>query len=448
MKKTRLLQLMSFLLVLALAVGLAGCGGAQKPVDSTVPSSQAPAPSSSNPSTPAPAEKAKLLFWTFHTNYEKEFMESLPVEYKKVNPDVEVTYENIPQAEYMSTKLTTAFAANAGPDVFIMSPGDFLKYANSGIAMDLSSYYTDKMKADFLESSIDAVTVDGKIVGIPFEIELLGIYYNIDMLKAANVEPPKTWDELIAATKTLTKDNIAGLTIEPNKGYYQNFTWYPFLWQNGVNPVDEASKKGTFEGPEVEKALTLWRDLIKAGAPSKITVPGTWEISPLGTGQTAMQLGGTWAVSMLESDYADKNFGLVPLPLPTGGKAATCAGGWKMMVNGKSKSADAAAKFAMWAFAEDIQLPLKWCTEVKFAYSPRKSVVEAGKDIYSKGLRKVFTEQIYDSAIGEPRYPAEIVNAIGDALQEVMFTDADPAAAAKKANDKINEFLKTYDGSL
>ena len=447
MKERKIMRLMCLTLALVFALSLAGCGsGSSKPAATEEPK-QAEEPKKTDEAA-KPAEKAELTFWTFHTNYEKEFMASLPEEYKKVNPNVEVKYENIPEAEYMSSKLTTAFAANAGPDVFVMSPGDFLKYANSGLAMDLTPYYTDKIKEDFLKSSLDAITVNGKMVAIPFEVELLGLYYNIDLLKAAGVEPPKTWNELIDATKKLTKGKVAGLTVEPNKGYYQNFTWYPFLWQGGGKVLDEAAKKGTFEGAAVENSLKLWGDLVKAGAPSKITVPGTWEIAPLGGGQTAMQICGTWAIAALEKDYAKSNIGLVPLPLPEGGKAATCAGGWKMMVNGKSKYADAAAKFAMWAFAEDINLPLKWCTEVKFAYSPRKSVVEAGKAVYDKGLRKVFTEQIYDSAVGEPRYPSEIVNAVGDALQEVMFKNTDPAAAAKKANDKINEFLKSYQGSM
>ncbi len=449
MNKSKLTKFMSILLVVVLAIGLAGCGNTNAPAVSESPGSNEPAPSASN-DAPASGKKTKISFWTFHTNVEREFMENLGGEYAKVNPNVEVVYENYPEADYMGSKLTTAFAAGAGPDVFVMSPGDFLKYANSGIAMDLTSYFTDEIKKDFLPSSIEAVTVDNKILAIPFEVELLGLYYNKDMLADANIQPPKTWDELINAVKTLKSKNpdVAPLLIEPTMGYYQNFTWYPFLWQGGGNVVDTATKKGVFEGAAVENALKLWGDLIKAGAPSKLSIPLTNDTSLLGGGQAAMQVCGTWAVAGLEKDYPDTNIGLTPLPIPEGGKAATCAGGWKMMVNGKSENADEAAKFAMWAFAEDIELPLKWCTEVKFAYSPRSSVVEAGKSIYSKGLRQIFTDEIYDSAIGEPRYPAEIVNAVGDALQQVMFNNGDPKTEAKKANDKINEFLQTYDGSI
>lgn len=399
-----------------------------------------------NTETKKPKEKTKITFWTFHSNYEKEFMASLAEEYNKINDEVEVVYENIPQSEYVGTKLTTAFASNSGPDVFIISPGDFLKYVNSNVAMDLTPYYTEEMKNDFLESSLDAVTVNDKIYAVPFEVELLGLYYNKDMLKEASVEVPKTWDNLIDATKKLTTDKVAGMVIEPQKGYYQNFTWYPFLWQGGGKILDAKSKKATFEGEAVENALGLWSDLIDAGAPSKLS-KGTWEPF-VGEGTTAMQICGTWIISRLEKDYSDMNIGLAPIPVPEGGNAATDAGGWKFMVNGKSDNAEEAAKFIMWAMAENVELPLKWCTETKFAFSPRRSVVEAGKEVYDKGLRKVFKDSIYETAIGEPRYPAEVVNIVGDAIQKVMYSGSNPKDAAKEANKNIQKYLDDYEGSF
>jgi len=392
------------------------------------------------------ADKTEVVFWTFHTQSEGAFMQSLADDYSKVNPNVTVKFETIPQNDYMGARLTTAFAADSGPDVFVMSPGDFLKYVNSGLAADLSAAFTKPIRDDFLPSSLDAVTVKGKIYAVPFEIELLGLYYDKDILKAAGVQPPKTWDELLAATKKLSTPTQPGLVLPTDSGYYQNYVWYPFLWQTGANVVDVKNMKGSFSGPGVEKSLKLWSDLIKAGAATKLT-RGPWD--PLVADGTApMQVVGTWIISNLERDYGTKNIGLVPIPVPAGGKAATDAGGWKFMVNNKSKVKAEAIKFVMWAWAQNVDKPLEWCTSTKFAYSPRKSVMNAGKDIFSKGLRDIFTKDIYSTAIGEPRYPAEIVTMVGDALQSVMFGNADPKVAAKKANDKIDTFLKTFKGSL
>jgi multiple sugar transport system substrate-binding protein len=394
------------------------------------------------------AKKAsEIRFWTFHANEEGAWMQSLVDEYAKINPNVTIKLEFIPGTEYMNgTALTSAFAADSGPDIYVMSPGDFLKYVNSGLALDLTPYYTQAMLDDFMATSIQAVTVDGKIYAVPFEIELLGLYYDKDVLDAAGLAAPKTWDELVDATRRLTTPTMPGLAIPTEQGYYQNFVWYPFLWANNSEVLDVNTKRGVFEGARVEQSLKIWGDLLKAGAAAKLPRPPTDAL--IGDGTVPMQIVGTWLIGTLEREYPGKNIQLAPIPVPAGGRAATDAGGWKFMVNAKTRYKDEAAKFVMWALAENIEKPLEWCTEVKFAYSPRKSVVAAGQSIYSRGLRRVFTEEIYSSAIPEPRYPAEIVNAVGEALQAVMFDNADPAAAAARANEKINAYIGTYNGSL
>ncbi len=392
-------------------------------------------------------EGVELLFWSLHTGDEADFMADLAQTYSQMTEGVTIRYEAIPQSEYLGAALTTAFASGQGPDVFLISPGDFLKYANSGVALDLTPYFTPEIRSDFLDSSIEAVTVGGQILAVPFEIELLGLYYNRTVLSQAGVEPPETWDEFVAATRTLTTAERYGALIEPTQGYFQNFLWYPFLWQNEGTVLDAATMESRFDGAAAEAALQLWRDLVEAGAARSIAT-GAWDAVYIGDGSTAMQVTGTWIINTLESTYPDADIGVVPLPIPDGGRPATDAGGWKFMANSRSDHADEAAQFLMWAMAESVEWPLRWCTEVKFAYSPRRSVIEAGQAIYNQGLRAVFTERIYDTAIGEPRYPAQVVNMVGEAIQQAMFTDRDVAAIVDDTDRRIEEFLATFEGSM
>ena len=46
------------------------------------------------------------------------------------------------QHDYINgTKLPTAFASGQGPDIFLISPGDFLRYYNGGVLLDLTPYH-------------------------------------------------------------------------------------------------------------------------------------------------------------------------------------------------------------------------------------------------------------------------------------------------------------------
>jgi multiple sugar transport system substrate-binding protein len=420
---------------------LQGCSS-QAPAANNAAGGAAPQSNDAGGSSTAKKDKVKLTFWDMHSDAESTFFKDLVDEYNKTQDQVQIEYSAFKQDDYQSTKLPTGFASGNGPDIYMISPGEFMKFAKSGLMKDLTPYFAPGVKEDFLPASLDAVTYNNQIMALPFELELLGLYYNKDMLDKAGVQVPKTWDELHDAAKKLTTDKVAGLVIPPDKGAYFNFIWYPFLWQQGGNVLNADGTKSTFNTPEAAKALDFWGSFFKEGMSPKKLQLGPWEIGNLGDKTAAMQICGTWAINQLEDKYKDVPIGLAPLPIPPGGKAATDAGGWKMAVNGQSKHADEAAKFVMWAFgSNDLSHALKWGTEVKFAYSPRKSVVEKGKDIYSKGLRKVFTEQIYNSAIPEPRYPSEVLDAVGDAMQYVMYGKMSGAEAAKAADTKITDIL-------
>jgi multiple sugar transport system substrate-binding protein len=387
------------------------------------------------------SDVVKLSFWDFHTEAEKEYFQGLVDEYNKIQDDVKIEMSSYNQSDYVTTTLPVAFANGEGPDIFMVSPPAFQKFSTQGILADLTPYFTEETKGDFLPSALEAVTVDDKIYALPFELELLGLYYNKKMLADAGVDVPKTWDELYEAAKKLQTDDVAGIVLPTMNEPYLNFIWYPFMWQNGGDVLSEDGTKSTFNSPEVAEALDFYGKFFKEGlAPSQLQM-GPTEIQNLGEGLTAMQIVGTWSIPVLERDYPDLEVGLAPIPIPEGGVPATDAGGWKMAVNANSKHVEEAAKFVMWAFADDPSRPLEWVTEVKFAYSPRQSVIEAGKDFYDKGLRSVFTNEIYDSAIPEPKYDAEIVNAIGEALQNVMFSDMTGQEAAEIAHKAIQSYL-------
>lgn len=393
-------------------------------------------------------EVKELVLWDHHTGKEFDFLVSKAEEYSEVNPDVHITVEQIPWDDYIGTKMATAFASGEGPDIFEVYPGSVLKYADAGILMPLNDYLTEEQLADFSEASIESVTVSDQIVAIPFEIEPLALYYDIDKFEEKGLEPPTTWDEMIEAAQALAEDDCAGITIETTKGGHQDFQWYPWLWQLGGSIYTEDQTGSALNDPKVAESLQLWRTMFETGAANlKPSRPGS-EIAMLGEGETAMQLCGSWSVVTVEETYKDKNIGVVPLPIPEGGEQVTVAGGWKMGVNSQSEYAKEAADFVTWLWAGDTEHALEWCTEIKFAYSPRTSVTEAGGDIYTKGIRQVFTD-ILDTAIPEMRLPAEVVEIVEDMIQSAYFDQSITVEeATQNAHEELELFLSDYEGSL
>ena len=89
---------------------------------------------------------------------------------------------------------------------------------------------------------------------------------------------PKTWDELLEVASKLTTDKRFGVLFDVSPGYYQNFTWYPFMWQGG-GEFQAADGKSAFNSPASIQALKLWQDAVNAGAAPRqalAAAAGTW----------------------------------------------------------------------------------------------------------------------------------------------------------------------------
>lgn len=130
------------------------------------------------------------------------------------------------------SKLPTAFLAEAGPDVFALSPGDFLRYANGGVLEDLTPYLSDEAIADYVDGALDTRTVDGRIYGLPMSLQPHAFYYGVDAWERAGLSEgdiPDSWDEFRTVADKLTTDRRFGLLLETAPGYLQNYCWYPFM---------------------------------------------------------------------------------------------------------------------------------------------------------------------------------------------------------------------------
>jgi multiple sugar transport system substrate-binding protein len=122
-----------------------------------------------------------------------------------------VTYDAVAWPE-LHDKMATNFASGAHAwDVIYMSGWvpEFSKFT-----VPFSDKLSPDLVADLPPSSFATVTWDGKKNGVVFTLSLLTLFYNTEQLSAAGFkEPPKTWDELKAAAKELTRDGRYGWAL-------------------------------------------------------------------------------------------------------------------------------------------------------------------------------------------------------------------------------------------
>ncbi|MDH6363860.1 multiple sugar transport system substrate-binding protein [Enterococcus sp. PF1-24] len=419
-------KFLSLTLSAALIMGLSGCGSKEETKKENTNDG-----------------KVTIEFWNHWTSDggEGKFFTEKIKEYQELNPDIEIIQTNVPIDDYTGTKLTTAFATGEGPDVFSASPGTINTFIDSGINYDLSDYFSEAVLADYSEESIADVTKNDKIIAAPFEQDLMALFYDIDMFEKAGIEPPKTWEEMIDAAKKLTTSDVSGITYDLTKGAYGNFSFMPFVWQTGGDFFED--DKSLLDTPEMIQALTLWKQMVEDGSANLKPSRFASDVGIIGDGETAMWIGGSFGIKALEDEYPDANIGVIPLPIPDGGKPASVAGGWKLVVNSQSDEKEEAAKFVQWLFLdEDAKNSVQWNTEVKFSYSPRKSVIEEAGAIYQDGLRANFTDEVYGTERPELSMEPKVADIIGDMIQNALFSMS-PEEAAKDADEKLTAYFES-----
>jgi len=411
----------------------------------------------------AAAQGDALTFWQFYApggrvETQTTWFEDCVAGWNAQNErQVELVY--VPNSDYMDgTKLPTAFASGQGPDLFIISPGDFLRYYNGGVLQDLTPFMEQEAIDDFFPDVLASRIVDDKVYGLPMEVEPMAMYYDKaawDEAGLTDSDIPETWDQLLEVGKRLTTDQRFGVLFETNPGYYQNFTWYPFMWMGGAEIQIPESNKSGMRDPGAVAALKFWQDAVNLGVSPRTELGGGAWNGPanLGTGYCAIQNIGIWSISELRQDAPDLDYGIFKLPVPEGGKYTTDMGGWAFVANSQGKDPEAAAQFIVWALGsmsdDSIQRGVDWCTKAKSDMTPRKSVqdlaVEQGG--FESGPLKQFAEEIFPGGRGEPRVTPEIYKSISDAIQAAMLNGVDPAQAAEQAATEIEAYLATYTGA-
>jgi multiple sugar transport system substrate-binding protein len=411
----------------------------------------------------AAAQGKTLSFWQFYApggtvaTQTKWFEDTVKAWNDQNETKVELVY--VPVQDYLGgTKLPTAFASGQGPDIFIISPGDFLRYYNGGVLADLTPHMDKAAQDDFFPDVIASRVVDGKIYGLPMEVEPMAMYYSLDAWQSAGLtdaDVPTTWDALLEVAKKLTTNDRFGVLFETNPGYYQNFTWYPFMWQGGAAIVNKDGKTSGLRDEGAVAALKFWQDAVNQGVAPRTTLGTGANDAPanLGAGYCAMQNVGIWAISQLRENAPDFKYGVFKLPLPPNGTYTTTLGGWAFVANAKGQDPETAAKFCVWALGsmsdDSIQRGVDWIIKAKSDLSPRKSVLDkaTAQGGFDSGPLKQFRDDIFPGARGEPRVTPEIYKAISDAIQAAQLGGTDPKQAADQAAQQIEAFLAGYSGA-
>jgi multiple sugar transport system substrate-binding protein len=289
-------------------------------------------------------------------NQRPDLQAKLFEQYNKANPGVKVEIEtggatSELQRQYLSTVLN---AKDSAIDLFLIDIVNPAQYASKGWIEPLDKYVggAAALKNDYLPVYQNANVIGGKLYAMPSQGDAMFMYYRKDLLTKHGVAEPKTWDELSAAARKImaaeNAPNLQGLSIQgaPIEGAVCTFL-LPY-WGQGKQ-FNDAAGKLTLDKAAAVKGLQSWLTMVDQGVIKKnvaeVTTPIT--VNEFKAGQAVFAINWGFAFDRFKDD-ADSTVkgkvGVMPLPAMTGGKSATCMGGWQWAMNAYGKNKDAAGK--------------------------------------------------------------------------------------------------------
>ena len=202
----------------------------------------------------------ELVFWTWVPDIQNQvdlFMEEYP--------EIDVKVENVGQGAPHYQKLRTALESGEGaPDVAQVEFQYLSSFRVQDNLLDLAPYGAAELEDQYDEWIWDQVSDEGAVFGIPQDVGPMGNLYREDLLSAADVEPPATWDVFVEAARTYREANPDSyLTNLPGNDPGQ---FAGLLWQAGARPFGyDGAETVTIDldSPEVKKVVDLWNTLIQ-----------------------------------------------------------------------------------------------------------------------------------------------------------------------------------------
>jgi multiple sugar transport system substrate-binding protein len=319
----------------AVAIGatLVGCSGAA-------------APSGSGDDLDAALKTGgEITYWSWTPSAEAQV-----AAFEKAYPNVKVNYVNAGTNNDEYTKLQNAIKAGSGaPDVVQLEYYALPQFALSDSLVDLSAYGFGDLESDYTPSTWGSVTVGDKIYGLPQDSGPMALFYNKTVFDQYGIAVPTTWDEYIAAAKTLhAADPTKYIAADTGDAGFAT----SMIWQAGGHPF-------TTDGTDVsidlaDKGSKLWADtwsqLVENDLLAPIPAWGDEWFKGLTDGSIATLVIGAWMPGVLESSVPDAagDWRVAPMPTYDGTAVSAENGGGGQAVVKQSKNPALAAAFLRW----------------------------------------------------------------------------------------------------
>ena len=215
---------------------------------------------------------ADIRFWTTENQPERlERQEQMAADFEAATG---IAVDVIPVEESdLDTRATAAFAAGDLPDVIYLPLSNALPWVEAGILdSEAATEVVEALGVDtFAPGPLSLAATEDGYAGVPVDGWTQMIVYRKDLFDEAGLEPPTTFENVLAAIDALHNPPEMFGFVAPTKvdESYMGQVLEHILLANGVSPVDENGFAGFDEEPTIE-VLDFYKAIAEASPPGEL----------------------------------------------------------------------------------------------------------------------------------------------------------------------------------
>lgn len=411
----------------------------------------------------AKEEKTEVIFWhVMSGDYEEMLNEQVKKFNETIGAEKGITVKAVQQEWPNTSNLMTAMSANDlenMPDVIQLSAEGvpvIRDYENTVVVEDLMNDKSSVKKEDLIRSIASAYTIDGKMMGMPYAISALLMYYNQDALEAAGYkEAPKTISELTEMVPKLTE--VEGIENAVNVGM-DLYKLENFVTIQGKDGVEFGTNLNGHDGEFKEftagkegHLLTFLKEWEKLGKTGGIKTLAEAEVDEFSMGLNAITIMSSSRI-MKVKEMAEGSIEWNVAPIPTVSKddigGANASGSGLYILDRKEDKVEAAWEFVQFMASPEVQV--SWLENTGYvpvnakveALDEFKQAMEANPelkvpfDVLSNTPEKVVPSYI-------PNYE-EVGTLISETLEKVSLGELGAEEANETLTKGIQEILDIF----
>jgi multiple sugar transport system substrate-binding protein len=305
---------------------------------------------------------------------------------------------------------------------------------------------------DFVRSSVSVCRnpyETGELFALPYVGNSQLFFYRKDLFEKHNLKDPQTWDDVLAAAKTIDErersgapggGRIYGYVMRAARGNSAVADFMPIFWSFGAEMFD-ANGNPTVNSSEGINALRAMLELGKYSPPGYASFNASEVSAHLLQGTAAMSINWpAWLSSFSDPDKSKvvgkMNFGTMP-----GEKAPGRAeiGNWLIAIPRGSRNAEAAFDFLLWATAAD-QMKKSALT----GNPPTRRSVFTDAELVTRFPSYPAQLKSLETSKPRPRTPQwnEIENVFGIYLSRANSGEMTAEDAMNQANSEISKIVE------